>query len=356
MVDLDFYKNKKVFISGHTGFKGTWLCKILLNAGAIITGYSLDAPTNPSLFDLLGLVNKITSIKGDIRNKDTLEQAFMTAKPDIVFHLAAQPIVLEGYNDPVYTYETNVIGTVNMLECARKCDSVKSFVNITTDKVYQESKNHKPYVEDDVLNGYDPYANSKSCSELVTSSYIKSFFNDHNVRISTMRAGNVIGGGDFAKNRIIPDCVRSAIGKQDIIVRNQNSIRPYQHVLEPLFAYLLVAQKQFEDDKYMGSYNVGPKIEDCITTGELATVFCRCWGEDLKWKTIDINNKKHEASFLQLDCSKIKNVFGWEPCWNIEKAIEKTVEFSKKKKKNGDLNKCIDDQINEYLNDLKVKG
>lgn len=331
-VNLDFYKDKKVFITGHTGFKGTWLCEILLNAGAIVTGYSIDVPTNPSLFELSNMEKRITSIKGDVRNLESLEKAFNQAKPEIVFHLAAQPLVIESYKNPVYTYETNVIGTVNILECIRKINTVKSFVNITTDKVYKNNEWDRGYREDDILNGYDPYSNSKSCSELVTDSYKKSFLNEKNIAVSTARAGNVIGGGDFAENRIVPDCIKAAIQKQNIIVRNPNSIRPFEHVLEPLFAYLLIAEKQYQDSKYAGSYNIGPELADCITTGKLTTIFCQKWGEDLKWETQNINGP-HEANFLKLDCTKMKQTFNWKPNWNIEKAIEKTVEFAKESMK-----------------------
>lgn len=331
-VNLDFYKDKKVFITGHTGFKGTWLCEILLNAGAIVTGYSIDVPTNPSLFELSNMEKRITSIKGDVRNLESLEKAFNQAKPEIVFHLAAQPLVIESYKNPVYTYETNVIGTVNILECIRKINTVKSFVNITTDKVYKNNEWDRGYREDDILNGYDPYSNSKSCSELVTDSYKKSFLNEKNIAVSTARAGNVIGGGDFAENRIIPDCIKAAIQKQNIIVRNPNSIRPFEHVLEPLFAYLLIAEKQYQDSKYAGSYNIGPELADCITTGKLTTIFCQKWGEGLKWETQNINGP-HEANFLKLDCTKMKQTFNWKPNWNIEKAIEKTVEFAKESMK-----------------------
>ncbi len=347
MIDLEFYKDKRVFITGHTGFKGSWLCQILLGAGANVTGYSIDIPTTPSLFELANIKDKITHIKGDIRNLQDLQKAFEIAKPEIVFHLAAQPLVIESYENPVYTYETNVIGTVNVLECIRNSNTVKSFLNVTTDKVYKNNEWEWGYRESDVLDGFDPYSNSKSCSELVTSSYKKSFFSDNRVRISTARAGNVIGGGDFAENRIVPDCIRSATEGKDIIVRNPNSIRPYQHVLEPLFAYLLIAEKQYKDEKYCGNYNVGPEYADCITTGKLATIFCEKWGEKLAWNTQN-KNGPHEANFLKLDCSKMKTVFGWKPCWNIEKAIEKTVEFAKMKK---DIDKCMTNQIFEFIKD-----
>lgn len=328
MLDLNFYKGKRVFITGHTGFKGSWLCKILINAGAIITGYSLDVPTNPSLFEIANIEKDIVSIKGDIRNLEDLKKAFNQANPEIVFHLAAQPLIIDSYEKPVYTYETNVMGTVNILECVRQSSSVKSFLNVTTDKVYRNNEWEYGYRENDVLNGFDPYSNSKSCSELVTHSYKSSFFADNHVSISTARAGNVIGGGDFADNRIIPDCIRAVLKNEKIIVRNPNSTRPYQHVLEPLFAYLMIAKAQYEDSKYASNYNVGPDDLDCLTTGNLATLFCKKWGENADWETKTINGP-HEANFLKLDCSKIKNTFMWKATWNVEKAIEKTVEFAK---------------------------
>ena len=244
MLDLKFYKNKRVFITGHTGFKGSWLCKILKKAGADITGYSLRPETEQSLYNIAKIETGINSVYGDIRDFEALINAFEKAEPEIVFHLAAQPIVIEGYNNPAYTYETNVMGTVNILECIRKSKSVKSFVNVTTDKVYHNKEWEWGYRENEELNGYDPYSNSKSCSELITQTYQRSFFNteslDKKVAISTVRAGNVIGGGDFSDNRIIPDCVRAAKSNKEIVVRNPYSIRPYQHVLDPLFTYLMI--------------------------------------------------------------------------------------------------------------------
>lgn len=348
MIDLSFYKGKKIFITGHTGFKGTWLCKILVNAGAIVTGYSIGVPSTPSLFKLSKIEKEINHNIGDIRDFKTLQKVFNNAKPEIVFHLAAQPLVIEGYNNPIYTYETNVMGTVNILECIRQCPTVKSFVNITTDKVYKNKETNIGYKEDDELNGEDPYSNSKSCSELITSCYQKSFFLDNKVRISTVRAGNVIGGGDFAENRIIPDCINAALKKETIIVRNPNSVRPFQHVLEPLFAYLLIAEKQYENSKYASNYNIGPELKDCITTSELTTIFCQKWGENLSWKT---KNKEghHEAKVLKLDCQKIKKTFNWIPHWDIETAIEKTVEFTKYYQNNKDISKIMNKQIEEYM-------
>ena len=279
--NLDFYKGKKVFVTGHTGFKGAWLCKILMNAGAVVTGYSLSSPTDPSLFEIARMAQDVQSITGDIRDYSALKRAFNAACPEVVFHLAAQPIVRESYKNPVYTYETNVMGTVNILECIRNSNYVRSFLNVTTDKVYLNKEWAWGYRENEELDGYDPYSNSKSCSELVTHSYKNSFFGNDAVAISTARAGNVIGGGDFACDRIIPDCVRAAQKHENIIVRNPSSIRPYQHVLEPLYAYLMIAAMQYEDGKYAGYYNVGPDEQDCFSTGALTELFVKYWGEEV---------------------------------------------------------------------------
>lgn len=343
---LKFYKGKRIFITGHTGFKGSWLCKILANAGARVTGYSLTPPTEPSLFNEATIDKNVVSIIGDIRDYDSLKKAFDEAQPEIVFHLAAQPIVRDSYKDPKYTYETNVLGTVNILECVRNNNCVKSFLNVTTDKVYENNDlNNHGFVEEEKLDGFDPYSNSKSCSELVTHSYKKSFF--QNVAISTARAGNVIGGGDFANDRIIPDCVRAMKNGVDIIVRNPFSTRPYQHVLEPLFAYLMIAQKQYENSEYQGWYNVGPDDVDCFQTGALVDLFCKYWGEGSRWIN-KYDGGPHEAAFLKLDCAKLKKTFGWNPRWNLEKAIEKTVEWYKCWLNGQDVKKCMDKQIEEF--------
>ncbi len=349
MINLDFYKGKKVFVTGHTGFKGSWLCRILVNAGAEVTGYSLEAPTKPSLFELASVESKINSVIGDIRDYKHLKEVFDKAQPEIVLHLAAQPIVRDSYKDPVYTYETNVMGTVNILECVRTSSCVKSFLNVTTDKVYHNNEWCWGYREDEPLDGFDPYSNSKSCSELVTHSYLNSFFSTESApAISTSRAGNVIGGGDFANDRIIPDCVRAMKSKAEIIVRNPFSTRPYQHVLEPLFAYLMIAEMQYNDKKYAGWYNVGPDDCDCVTTGELVDLFCNKWGDGASWKNVSEANAPHEASFLKLDCSKLKKTFGWAPRMHIDDAIEKTVEWSKAYLAGEDVTKVMDNQIKEY--------
>ena len=348
-MDLSFYKGKKVLVTGHTGFKGTWLCRILINAGAQVTGYSLNPPTEPNLFSMADVESRMNSVIGDIRDLDHLKKVFEQTQPEIVLHLAAQPIVRDSYKDPVYTYETNVMGTVNICECVRLNPCVKSFLNVTTDKVYKNNEWEWGYRENEPLDGFDPYSNSKSCSELVTHSYINSFFNNMDLAVSTARAGNVIGGGDFANDRIVPDCVRAAIEGKDIIVRNPHSTRPYQHVLEPLAAYLMIAEKQFEDKKYAGFYNVGPDETDCVTTGNLVDTFCAKWGEGIKW--IDrYDGGPHEANFLKLDCSKLKTTFGWKPRWNFDTAIEKSVEWSKVYAAGGDVVACMDKEIEEFFN------
>lgn len=348
-MDLSFYKGKKVFITGHTGFKGSWLCRILLNAGAIVTGYSLEPPTEPNLFSLADVAGRMTHVIGDIRDMEALKEAFDKAQPEIVLHLAAQPIVRDSYKDPRYTYETNVMGTVNLLECVRLSSGVKSVLNVTTDKVYHNNEWCWGYREDEPLDGFDPYSNSKSCSELVTHSYINSFFAGSETAVSTARAGNVIGGGDFANDRIIPDCVRAMAAGKTIGVRNPWSTRPYQHVLEPLAMYLTIAQKQYEDQRYAGYYNVGPDDCDCVTTGELVSLFCDCWGGNARWENQAEAGAPHEANFLKLDCSKIKSVFGWKPRWHIRECMEKTCAFSKVWLSGGDIPAEMDREINEFF-------
>jgi CDP-glucose 4,6-dehydratase len=344
----DFYKNKKVFLTGHTGFKGTWLCRILLYAGAEVTGYALEPSTEPSLFAQTKTEKDMHSITGDVRNRAALVKAVTNAKPDLVFHLAAQPIVRFSYREPAASYETNVMGTVNILEALRLTPSVKSFVNVTTDKVYENKEWYWGYRENENLCGFDPYSNSKSCSELVTYSYRNSFFTSENApAVSTARSGNVIGGGDYTEDRIIPDCVRAVNEQKEIVVRNPHAIRPYQHVLECLFGYLLLADKQCNDKTIEGAYNFGPDSESCVSTGELAGLFCAAWGSGAVWQAQG-DGGPHEAAFLKLDCSKAKSVLGWKPCWDIKTAVEKTVEFAKAQSEYERLN-CVDRQIEEYF-------
>lgn len=343
---MSFYKNKRVFITGHTGFKGSWLATILKNEGAIVTGYALNPPTNPSLFEAANVADGMTSVIGDVRDLESLKRAFDDARPEIVMHLAAQPIVRDSYKIPRETYEINVMGTVNVLECVRNSDCVKSFLNVTTDKVYENREMGKPFTEDMPLDGFDPYSNSKSCSELVTHSYKQSFFADERVAVSTARAGNVIGGGDFANDRIIPDAVRAAFSGRELEIRNPNSIRPYQHVLEPLFAYMMICEKQYGDPSFADYYNVGPEEADCFTTGRLVDVFSEKWG-GLK-RTEKADNGPHEANFLKLDCTKLKTRMGWKPCWSAFNAVEKVVEWSKAYASGKDVREVMNKQIEEY--------
>lgn len=366
-MDFNFYKGKTVLVTGHTGFKGSWMCMALSMMGARVIGYALEPPTSPSLFDMLNLKDTIESHIGDIRDLDNLKKVFSDSQPEIVIHMAAQPIVRESYKSPVDTYSSNVMGTVNVLECCRITSSVKSVVNVTTDKVYRNNEWEKGYVETDYLDGYDPYSNSKSCSELVTHSYIQSFFSNGSMNpdgiknrklpVSTCRAGNVIGGGDFATDRIIPDCVRAKETDTDIIVRNPYSTRPYEHVLEPVFAYLMIAMKQYENNELASSYNVGPDDESCVTTGELVDMFVNKYnaisGNDkLKW----INKHDggpHEAGFLKLDCTKLKKTFGWSPAWNIDETMDRVIEWYHEYLTNGDIDNCTEKHIKEYMECLK---
>ena len=364
---LSFYKGKRVFLTGHTGFKGSWLTKILLDAGASVCGYSLKPPTEPNLFTLAGLEqqSELEHHIGDVCDMKHLKEVFASFRPEIVIHMAAQPIVRDSYVKPRETYEINVMGTVNLLECVRlsvlpereggmsapEWDGVRSFLNVTTDKVYKNNEWYWGYREDEPLDGYDPYSNSKSCSELVTHAYKNSFFRYTDTSISTARAGNVIGGGDFANDRIIPDCIRAIMDAREggkthgeIIVRNMDSIRPYQHVLDPLFAYLMIAAKQYEDASFSGYYNVGPDESDCATTGYMVIKFASVWGDlAAEWNEhtfsnslpqLNMNhqpekNAPHESTFLKLDCSKLKAVFKWSPVWDVDRALEETAMFTK---------------------------
>lgn len=348
MIELSFFKGKRVLVTGHTGFKGTWMCRVLILAGAELTGYALEPPTNPNLFGMAEIEPRMHSVIGDIRDLNKLSQVFLEAQPEIVIHLAAQPIVRDSYKKPVYTYETNVMGTVNICECVRQNECVKSFLNVTTDKVYENQEWEWGYRENEPLNGYDPYSNSKSCSELVTYSYKNSFFTDDRVAVSTARAGNVIGGGDFANDRIIPDCVRAAKEKKDIIIRNPFSTRPYQHVLEPVIAYLMIVKEQYENHELQGCYNVGPDESDCVTTGDIVDMFVNKWGGGLKWIN-QYDGGPHEANFLKLDCSKLKKTFGWKTTWSVSEAVDKTVEWTRAWLANENVASVMDQQIQEFL-------
>ncbi len=353
MISLpEFYRGKRVLVTGHTGFKGTWLCRILHRLGAEVTGYALPPPTTPSLFELLENADEMHPVMGDIRDFSHLYATFAAAKPEIVFHLAAQPLVREGYRDPTTTYDTNVIGTVNLLECVRKTDTVRSFLNVTTDKVYLNREWEWGYRENEPLGGYDPYSASKACAELVTGSYKSAFLAERDVAVSTARAGNVIGGGDFAPDRILPDCVRAAMAGKPLLLRNPNATRPYQHVLEPLFAYLLIAARQWENIQYADCYNVGPDECDCITNEALVELFGQAWGEGFTTQTVE-EKGPHEAGLLKLDASKIKAALGWRPRWGIAEAVARVVEWSRVFAKGLDVTAITDQQIEDYIGTLK---
>lgn len=341
----DFYKGKKVLITGHTGFKGTWLTAVLLERGAEIYGFSSD---ERPIFSMTGFEKEIRCAAGDIRDTEAVLRAVREAQPDIIFHLAAQPVVRKGYADPVGTYGTNVMGTVNLLDAVRRTDCVRSVLNVTTDKVYENTEKEEGYRETDRLDGNDPYSNSKSCSELVTDCYRKSFLRENGTAVSTARAGNVIGGGDFAEDRIIPDCVRSVIRGIPVPVRNPRSVRPYQHVLDPVEAYLLIAQKQYDDPSVMSSYNIGPGETGCISTGQLVSLFTKEWGSEAFWKHTGQHGGPAEAGLLKLDCTRIRQVFGWEPVWDIGHAVKKTVEWYKEWDSGNDIRQCMERQIGEF--------
>jgi len=343
---MDFYRGKRVLVTGHTGFKGTWLCRILVEAGAQVTGISLGGEERP-FYERAGLTQLIHDVRADIRDYSTLLTQFRLCKPEIVFHLAAQPLVRQSYACPRGTYETNVMGTLNVLECIRRTDTVKSAVIVTTDKVYRNHEQERAFREDDILDGFDPYSNSKSCAELVTATYRRSYPNLP--PISTARAGNVIGGGDFAKDRIIPDCIRAVTKGEPIKVRNPHSVRPYQHVLEPLFTYLLIAEKQWDNPALAGCYNIGPEDQDCVTTGELVSLFCEKWGEGASWIDESEKGAPHEAGLLRLDCAQMQATFGWRPRWNIDAAIAQTVLFSRVWMNGCDVKAEMDREIQEYL-------
>ncbi|MDO4513797.1 MAG: CDP-glucose 4,6-dehydratase [Lachnospiraceae bacterium] len=352
MKELAFFQGKKVLVTGHTGFKGAWLCQLLLMQGADVTGYALESPTDPALFKLLHLNQKMDSRIGDIRDYESILRTVEAKKPEIVIHLAAQPIVRESYKHPRLTYEINVMGTVNLLEAVRNTDTVKSVVNVTTDKVYKNKEWCWGYRETEELNGYDPYSNSKSCSELVTDSYTKAFLKEMGVAVSTARAGNVIGGGDFAKDRIIPDCIRAIQNNEKMVVRNPFSTRPYQHVLEALCAYLLIASKQYGDIKYSGNYNIGPDEFDCWETGRVVDTFYRMWNETAGEQRTWISGQEdgpHEANMLRLDCSLFKKSFGWKPVWHMEDALKSIVDWTYEYLKSGGCAKVVEKQITQFL-------
>lgn len=353
IVDTHFWKEKRVFLTGHTGFKGSWLSIWLNILGAKVTGYALPPPTEPSLFKLAKIDQIVNSIEGDVRDRKKLLHEIKKSEPEIVIHMAAQPLVRESYVNPVETYETNVMGTIYLLDAIRNTTGVRSVVNVTTDKVYENKEWEWGYRECEPLGGYDPYSNSKACSELVTSSYRSSFFNPtdyskHKVAIASARAGNVIGGGDWALDRIVPDCVRALSNNEPVLVRNPNSTRPWQHVLEPLGGYLLLAEMLYSQGiAFAEGWNFGPDDCDCIPVKVLVKRLCFFWGECSEFKLIN-SNGPHEANFLKLDCSKAKRRMLWKCHWNLDGALESIVEWSKGFNNGQDVQKLCIEQINKW--------
>lgn len=348
------YKGKRVLITGHTGFKGSWLCLLLHKLGADVYGYALEPPTAPSLFKEAKIEELITSYIGDVRDINHLSEVFKQVNPEIVLHMAAQPLVRESYKNPVETYAINVMGTVNILETCRRTDSVKAIVNVTTDKCYENKEWYWGYRENEPMGGYDPYSNSKGCSELVTSSYRNSFFNPkdygkHGVAIASARAGNVIGGGDWAGDRLIPDFIRAISQNQKVVIRSPYAIRPWQHVLEPLSGYLTLAAKLYTDGvKYDGGWNFGPDDKDAKNVEWITKTICELWGEDASFG-VDTNPQPHEANYLKLDCSKAKAELDWEPKWDIMQALSSVVEWNKGFLSGKDARKITEQQIETYF-------
>ena len=351
IVDEIFWKNKKVFLTGHTGFKGSWLALWLLNMGAVVKGYSLEANTNPSLFKIANIENEMESEIGDIRNLEQLTKSMVSFSPDILIHMAAQPLVRLSYQEPVDTYTTNVIGTVNVLEAARKCSGLKAIVSVTTDKCYENKEWDWGYRESEPMGGHDPYSSSKGCAELVTSAYRRSFFStEHSASLASARAGNVIGGGDWAKDRLIPDILRAFEKSEPVVIRNPSSTRPWQHVLEPLSGYLVLAQELFlNGDNFAEGWNFGPNDKDCKPVSWILDEMVSNWGNNASW-SLDKNNNPHEAGFLKLDCSKASNRLKWNPKWNLQETLEMIVTWHQNYLKGVNMNKECLKEINKYIN------
>jgi len=360
-MSLEFWEGKRVLVTGHTGFKGSWLCLWLNALGAEVTGYALNPPTDPNLFELCGTDKLVKSIIADVRDADKLQKEMIAAKPEIIIHMAAQPLVRDSYKMPAETYAINVMGTVNLLEAVRKCKSAKSVINVTTDKCYENKEWIWGYRENEPLGGYDPYSNSKACSELVTAAYRNSFFNPgnyslHGVGVASARAGNVIGGGDWGTDRLIPDCVRAILRGERIVIRNPKAIRPWQHVLEPLRGYLLLAQKLYKDGPgHAEAWNFGPDESDAKTVEWVVKKICALWRENASYE-IDQEEHPHEASSLKLDCAKARSRLDWQPVWNLDSALDKIVEWTIAYQKGQDVREVCLKQIDEYMQAESSKG
>jgi CDP-glucose 4,6-dehydratase len=359
MINNSFWQGRKVFLTGHTGFKGSWLSLWLHDLGAQVTGYALEPPTSPSLFELARVAELLDSVIADVRDIERLKSVMATAAPEVVIHMAAQPLVRDSYKIPVETYSINVMGTVHLLEAVRNCPSVRAVVNVTTDKVYENREWLWGYREEEPFGGYDPYSNSKGCSELVTAAFRSSYFNRadygrHGVAIASARAGNVIGGGDWAVDRLVPDVIRAIMAGEKVQIRNPHAIRPWQHVLEPLSGYLVLAQRLYEEGPYFAEgWNFGPPDDDVQSVEWLVRTLCEKWGKDAGY-FIDHGDHPHEANYLKLDCSKARARLGWRPRWDLEAAVDRIVSWSRQYVAGGDLRSECRQQILEYgraLND-----
>jgi len=350
-VNSKFWKGKKVFLTGHTGFKGSWMSIWLYQMGAIVKGYSLKPNTNPSLFDLANIKDLLTSEIGDIRDFNQLKKSMMDFEPHILIHMAAQPLVRLSYKEPIETYTTNVIGTVNVLEAARSCKNLKSIVSVTTDKCYENMEWDWAYRENEPMGGHDPYSSSKGCAELVTAAYRNSFFfNENSPALASARAGNVIGGGDWATDRLIPDTLKAFNIGEIVKVRNPLAVRPWQHVLEPISGYLMLAESLYlEGNKYEGAWNFGPNEDDCKNVEWILNQMVRIWGDGVSWQ-LDNNPQPHEATYLKLDCSKAKIHLKWKPKWAIYEALQKIHDWNYAFVSNGDILERCKKEIEEYNN------
>jgi CDP-glucose 4,6-dehydratase len=348
-VNPSFWRGKRVFLTGHTGFKGSWLALWLAEVGAEVTGYSLPAPTTPSLFEQARVKDSVRHISGDVRDFATLKNAIIAAAPEVVFHLAAQALVRESYRTPVETYSTNVIGTANLLETVRQVQSVRAVVIVTSDKCYENREIHAGYTETDAMGGDDPYSSSKGCAELVTHAYRHSFFRDSQTAIASARAGNVIGGGDWAMDRLVPDIMRSMMKGEPVLIRNPHAIRPWQHVLEPLSGYVLLAERLFADSNYCGGWNFGPAEDDAKPVSWVVDQIVQLWGPGASW-VLDRGQHPHEATLLRLDCRKAAEQLGWNPVWQLQSALRETVNWYRGYAAGKDCRALALGQIEQYQN------
>jgi len=352
MVNKQFWKNKRVFLTGHTGFKGSWLSLWLQDMGATVKGYALEPSTSPSLFDEAKVAEKIESEIGDIRNLEQLQACMIAFNPDILIHMAAQPLVRLSYKEPVETYEINVMGTVKVLEAARECPNLKAIVSVTTDKCYENKEWVWGYREDEAMGGYDPYSSSKGCAELVTSAYRLSFMQEQGIGLASARAGNVIGGGDWSDDRLIPDILNAFEKEQAVIIRNPKSTRPWQHVLEPLSGYLVLAQNLYEDPQaYAEGWNFGPKDEGAKPVDWILDEMVEQWQGDASWQ-LDDNDHPHEAGFLKLDISKAKARLQWQPTWHLEEALERIIQWHQAWLNKDNMQYICLTEINDYMRDM----